>query len=507
MLVRSVVTSKTPNMEEVLWVLIVFSVAAAAEPRYFIRVNCPPGEVILESDDGAMTKIYKSESNNEYMFSSVAGLHRYIYTCGGTTTETWSTRGMTATVTNSTLSVQYGMSIPDGTVAKMISICRPSGTDNSRTLTRSQTAPEGNGMTLTYEDLFDNIEEMQVCRLHLFVDRHEIDALEIKLTPPITTSPSSAPTSTTLTTTTTTRSTSTYKSTSPETMTHSSPPGTISSESSGSKDVTTTTLDPRSGLTTSTTTTSKETTTTLTTTSTSSTTSPTTRSKSTTPPLTTTTSPNSNTTTTVVTTTTTTTTSPDVTTPSSAYPEESTTTTSEPMKEQEDTSTKSESDVTWIIIYSVLGILGLSLTGGLAFVICAIFAHCSNRSRSMGGTEVSRNHTYKEGDRLMPMDMPMPMHMPMAMPQVAVNMGANGSIRIEDNSKNNSMTIAPPKPPRTSVLSVNELRDRIMGLDREHSADRRYNEVETGPDDHDPQGVAVTEDDDGGKPNFMETAV
>ena len=120
---------------------------------------------------------------------------------------------------------------------------------------------------------------------------------------------------------------------------------------------------------------------------------------------------------------------------------------------------------------------------------------------------MSRNHTYKEGDRLMPMDMPMPMHMPMAMPQVAVNMGANGSIRIEDNSKNNSMTIAPPKPPRTSVLSVNELRDRIMGQDKEHSADRRYNEAETGPDDHDPQGVAVTEDDDGGKPNFMETAV
>ena len=140
-------------------------------------------------------------------------------------------------------------------------------------------------------------------------------------------------------------------------------------------------------------------------------------------------------------------------------------------------------------------------------MICAIFAHCSNRSRSMGGTEVSRNHTYKEGDRLMPMDMPMPMHMPMAMPQVAVNMGANGSIRIEDNSKNNSMTIAPPKPPRTSVLSMNELRDRIMGQDKEHSADRRYNEAETGPDDHDPQGVAVTEDDDGGKPNFMETAV
>ena len=506
LLVKCVVIDEPSRMKEVHKGLIILAMATAIKCKYFVRLDCPTGSILLESENGTMKHLYKSDSDHQYMFVRVQEPHRYIYTCGGKTKGTWSTEGLRATVTNATVRVDYGMTILDNVSAKIVTVCRSSSTRDTRTTTRSRTAPTGSKMTMTYDDLFDNMEGMQVCSLHFFINRLEIDSLEVKLTAPTTTSPLSTPRPTSSPSAINTSPTSTSRRTSSRHLTPTTTSATNNTPSSRSKvtEITTSgpgpsstspeTPTPRSTTTTLTTTTL--TTTTLTTTSTSPPTSPTTKSNSTTSPPTTTMLPETSTTTTMATTTTP---SPEPpATSSSIEPEENTTTTSKPIEEKEDAETKSDDDVFWITIFSLVGVFGLSLTGGLVFVIYVTLIHCKNRFRPRGGGDEPTGFIYKDGDR--------------PMPQVNENMEARDLVGTEDDSDNRVMAIGPPKPTRTKVLSMNELKDRFMAREGEHSADKKMKgqeleKIKAAPNDHDPPSVAVTNSDDEQTTTFKETTV
>ena len=502
LLVRYAVIDKPPVMKEVYQGLTLLAMATAIQCGYYVKLDCPTGNIILESENGVMQRLYKSESENRYKFARVQELHRYIYTCGGKTRGTWSTEGARANVTSAGVRIDYGMIIPGEVSGKIVSVCRPSSADDTRSTTRSQTAPRGREMTMAYDDLTDNMDGVQVCNLHIFIDGVEIDNLEIKLTRPITPSPVTTPRYTSSTSAINTNTTSTT----------ATSPATSSSSTSSSKVTPTTTSGPGPSSALSKTPTSKPTTTTTTTTSTSLSTSPTSESSSTTSPTITTRLPeNDNSMTTGITsgytpptttpstnTTTTNTLSPEaLATTSAIEPKENTTTTSKLIEGNEDHETKSESDALWVTIYSLVGVFGMSLAGGLVFVVHVLFLHCKARYGTRGGCEARTDYTYRDGDR------------PMA--QVNVNMESRDPAGTEDDS-GNRMIIAPPKPARTRIVSLNELKDSFMKMEGRHTADRTLNDREledvgTAADDYNPQNEAVTEDDDGGKPNFKETAV
>ena len=85
-------------------------------------------------------------------------------------------------------------------------------------------------------------------------------------------------------------------------------------------------------------------------------------------------------------------------------------------------------------------------------------------------------------------------------------------IGTEDGPDNRVRVIGPPKPTRTKVVSMNELKDRFMARDGELSADRMMNnqgpkKIKAAPNDHDPPSVAVTNSDDEQTTAFKETTV
>ena len=196
-----------------------------------------------------------------------------------------------------------------------------------------------------------------------------------------------------------------------------------------------------------------------------------------------------------------TTTSPSpgpLTTSFSIEPEVDTSTTSKSIEEKEDSETKSEDDTFWITIFSLVGVFGLSLTGGLVFVIYVTFIHCRNRFGPRGGIEEPTSFIYRDGDR--------------SMPQANVNMEARDLVGTEDGPDNRIRVIGPPKPTRTKVVGMNDLKDRFMARDGELSADRMMNnqgprKIKAAPNDHDPPGVAVTNSDDEQTTAFKETTV
>ena len=73
MLVKCVVIDEPSRMKEVYKGLIILAMATAIKCKYFVRLDCPTGSILLESENGTMKHLYKSDSDHQYMFARAHG--------------------------------------------------------------------------------------------------------------------------------------------------------------------------------------------------------------------------------------------------------------------------------------------------------------------------------------------------------------------------------------------------------------------------------------------------